>query len=156
MYLTATRGAGVPEAYICYERAESLCHSLNRPLLLYWALEGQWRYSLFTDKLTAALQIANRVYSLAQDQNDSVLMVGAYRALAMTLYFLGDFESARQYATRSVELWRAEAVEDVHAPAAACLCYVAICEWHFGEMASCQVTMTEAITLAKGLQDSIH
>jgi serine/threonine protein kinase/tetratricopeptide (TPR) repeat protein len=153
MYLTATRGAGVPEAYICYERAESLCHSLNRPLLLYWALEGQWRYSLFTDKLTAALQIANRVYSLAQDQNDSVLMVGAYRTLTTTLYFLGDFESARQHATRSVQLWRSEAVEDVHAPAAACLCYVALCEWHFGEMASCQVAMKEAITLAKGLQD---
>ena len=35
-----------PEARICYERAESLCHSLNRPLLLYVALMGQWRYSL--------------------------------------------------------------------------------------------------------------
>jgi hypothetical protein len=66
---------------------------------------------LFTDKLTAALQIAHRVYSLAQDQNDSVLLVGAYRTLTMTLYFLGDFESARQHATHSVQLWRSEAVE---------------------------------------------
>ena len=39
---------------ICYERAESLCHSLNRPLLLYSALMGQWRYSLVTDKLTCS------------------------------------------------------------------------------------------------------
>ena len=46
LYLTATRGFGAPEARICYERAESLCHSLNRPLLLYSALIGQWRYSL--------------------------------------------------------------------------------------------------------------
>ena len=46
LYLTATRGMGAPEARICYERAESLCHSLNRPLLLYVALMGQWRYSL--------------------------------------------------------------------------------------------------------------
>ena len=46
LYLTATRGMGAPEARICYERAESLCHSLNRPLLLYAALMGQWRYSL--------------------------------------------------------------------------------------------------------------
>ena len=46
LYLTATRGLGAPEARICYERAESLCHSLNRPLLLYSALMGQWRYSL--------------------------------------------------------------------------------------------------------------
>ena len=31
LYLTATRGWGAPEARICHERAESLCHSLNRP-----------------------------------------------------------------------------------------------------------------------------
>ena len=51
LYLTATRGLAAPEARICYERAESLCHSLDRPLLLYAALMGQWRYSLVTDKL---------------------------------------------------------------------------------------------------------
>jgi hypothetical protein len=31
LYLTATRGLGTSEARICYERAESLCRSLNRP-----------------------------------------------------------------------------------------------------------------------------
>ena len=33
-YLTNTRGLGAPEARICYERAEPLCHSLNQPRLL--------------------------------------------------------------------------------------------------------------------------
>ena len=55
LYLAATRG-GAPEARICYERAESLCHSLNRPHLLYSALMGQWRYSHVTDKLTATMR----------------------------------------------------------------------------------------------------
>ena len=111
LYLTATRGFAAPEARICYERAEPLCHSLNRPLLLYSALMGQWRYSLMTDKLSATMQIAKRVYSLAQEQNDSALMIGAYRALAGTLYFLGDFESARQYAMRGVQIWRSGGVQ---------------------------------------------
>jgi len=53
LYLMATRGSAAPEIRICYERAESLCHSLNRPVLLYSALMGQWRYSLMNDKLTA-------------------------------------------------------------------------------------------------------
>jgi hypothetical protein len=92
LYLTVTRGFAAPEARICYERVESLCHSLNRPLLLYSALISQWRYSVWTDKLTATMQIAERVYSLAQEQNDARLMLGAYRALACTLYFLGDFK----------------------------------------------------------------
>ena len=58
LYLTTTRGLASPEARICYERAEPLCHSLNRPHLLYVALIGQWRYSLLTDKLSATMQIA--------------------------------------------------------------------------------------------------
>src|ERR1700738_4806070 len=137
LYLTATRGHGAPEARRCYERAESLCHSLNRPRLLYVALIGQWRYSLITDKLTATLQFAKRVYSLAQEQNDSALMMGAYRALAGTLFYLGNFESARQYAMGAVQIWRSgsvqSVVEDLDAPAVVCLCYEALSRWHLGE-----------------------
>jgi hypothetical protein len=73
-YLTATRGNAAPEARICYERAEALCHSLNRPLLLYSALIGQRHYSLLTDKLSATMQVTKRIYSLAQEQKDSAQM----------------------------------------------------------------------------------
>jgi hypothetical protein len=95
LYLVSTRGLASTEAQTCYERAESLCHSLNRPLLLYSTLISQWRYSLVTDKLTATMQIAKRVYSLAQKQNDPALMIGAYSALAATLCYLGDFQRVR-------------------------------------------------------------
>jgi predicted ATPase len=157
LYLIATRGHSAPEARMCYERAESLCHSLNRPLVLFSALEGQWRYSLMTDKLTATMQIAKRINSLAQEQNDAALMLGAYRALAATLYFLGDFETARQFAMRGVQIWRSGGVqshvEEALAPAVACLCFESILEWHFGEIAYCRATMVEAISLAKELND---
>ena len=156
-YLTDTRGHSASEARTCYERAESLCHSLNRPLLLYSALIGQWRYSLVTGKLIATMQIAKRVYSLAQEQNNSALMIGAYRALAGTFYFMGDFETARQYAMRGLQIWRSGGaqyqVEEVFAPAITCLCYEAMSEWHFGEIASSHATMAEAIALAKELND---
>ena len=72
-YLTA-RELGSPEARICYDRAEPLCHALGRPLLLHVALVGQWRYTLFNDKLSAAMQIAERVYSLARQQDDPSLL----------------------------------------------------------------------------------
>jgi adenylate cyclase len=119
---------------------------------------GQWRYSLFTDKLTATLQIAERVHSLAQEQNHAALMIGAYRALAVTFYFFGDFESARNYAMRGVQIWRSEhaspsPVEEPITPVTSCLCYVALSEWHLGEIASCQATIAETIALAKELND---
>jgi predicted ATPase len=157
LYLTATRGYPAPEARSCYERAESLCYSLDRPLVLFSALRGLWRYSLQTDKLSATMQIAKRVYSLAQDQNDSALMMGAHRALAVTLFSLGDFESAREYAIRGIEIWRLggvqSPVEEVTAPAVTCLCHEALFEWHFGEIDTCQATMAEGISLAKDLND---
>jgi tetratricopeptide (TPR) repeat protein len=155
-YFTATRGHGSPEARICYERAESLSHALGRPLLMR-ALIGQWRHSFNTGKLSDAIQIAERLYSLAQEQDDPTLMSWAYNALAATHHSLGDFESARQYAMDGVQIWRSGGApshpEDVDTPVVSTFCYKAGSEWHLGEIASCHATMDEAISLAKELKD---
>jgi serine/threonine protein kinase/predicted ATPase len=157
LYLTATRGLGAPEARICYERAEPLSHQLGRPLLLCVALVGQWRYRLLTDKMSAAMQIAERIHSLAEEQNDTVLMIGACRALSCTLFYLGDFEASRQYAKRGLQIWRSGNVqshtEDPYTPGVACLCYLTLSEWQLGEIASCQANMDEAMSIAKELKD---
>ena len=158
MYLTATRGMGAPEGRICYERAESLCQSLNRPELLYVTLMGQWRYSFVTDKLTATNQVAQRVYSLAQKQGEPAFLMGAHQALAITHYYLGNFESALSHSLSGVRLWRSGrsqiSVEDINGPAAVCLCFQALAEWHLGQTRSCQATMSEAVSLAEELNDS--
>jgi predicted ATPase len=84
-------------------------------------------------------------------------MIGAYRALAGTLFYLGDFDSARQYARHGVQIWRLGNVlshtEDPYTPVVACLCYQVLSEWHLGEIASRQATIAEAISLAKELND---
>jgi hypothetical protein len=158
LLLTAKQGLGAPEARICYERAEPLCHSLNRPPLLYLALLGQWRYSFMTDKLSAALQLAKRVYSLAQEQSYPALMIGACRAFAFTLTFLGDFGMAREYTLRGVKIWRSgvveSPVEEVNAPALLCMIFEAFCGWFNGEINSCHATVAEAISIAKELNDA--
>jgi hypothetical protein len=132
LYLTATQGMGAPEVRICYERAEPLSHQLGLPLLLCMALVGHWRYTLMTDKMSVALQIAERIHSLAQEQNDAVLMLGAYRALSCTLFYLGDFEASRQYAMRGLQIWRSgnlqSHIEDTYPPGVAFLCYLTISE----------------------------
>ena len=98
-----------------------------------------------------------RVYSLAQEQNDGALMIGAYRTLACTLYRLGDFETAKQCASRGFQIWRSggfqASVEEVSTPAVSCLYFEALCKWHFGEIPSCHETMAQAISLAKKLND---
>jgi hypothetical protein len=157
MHLAATRGLAASEARICYDRAESLCHSLNRPLLLYVALMGQWRHSTITDRLSVALQIAKRICTLAQQQNEPALMIGACAAMAITHYFLGDFETSGRYVKHGLDIWRSggaqPAPEEVDVPADACLCYDAVLKWHSGETASSRATIEEAISLAKELND---
>jgi predicted ATPase len=87
----------------------------------------------------------------------SALKLGAYRALAATLYHSGDFETAQKYATRAVRIWRSgqvrSLVEEVMAPTVVCLSLKALCEWHIRGIASCQATMAEAISIARSLND---
>jgi predicted ATPase len=70
---------------------------------------------------------------------------------------MGDFETARQCALQGLEIWHAGKLqlqrEEAYAPSVVCLCYLALTEWQFGEIASCEITMAEAISLAKELND---
>jgi predicted ATPase len=58
---------------------------------------------------------------------------------------------------RGVAIWRSggvqSPVEEVGASIVLCLCYEALSEWHLGEIVSCQAAITEAISLAKELND---
>jgi len=118
---------------------------------------GLWRYSFVADKLSATMPLAKRLYSLAQEQNDSSLMIGACAAVGATHYFLGDFETARQYTTRALQIWRSGGVrfsfQEVDAQSVGCLAHEALLQWHFGEIPSCHATIAEAISLAQGLND---
>ena len=141
VHLTATQESA-PEARHCYERAEALCHSLDRPLDLYLALMGQWRYSCMTEKLSVAFRIAKRIHALAQRQPDARLMIGAYNAMVNTPFWMGDFEAARQYQKRVFTILRSgharSQFEEVDSQAVACLCHEGLFRWHFGKASSCR------------------
>src|SRR6201987_5371208 len=105
------------------------------------------------------MQLAERVQSLAEEKKESAPLIGACRALAGTFFFSGDFEAARKHAVRGVEILHSGGApsyaEFLDAPAVVCLCYEALSKWHFGEMVSCQAAITEAISLAKELNDMV-
>ena len=73
------------------------------------------------------MQIVERIQALAREQDDAALMIEAYRALAVTVYYSGDFETAQQYATRALQIWRSgnakSHTEAPHTPAFVCMCY---------------------------------
>ena len=57
-----------------------------------------------------------------------------------------------------VQIWRSRGgqsyPEVLDRPVVGCRCYEAFSEWHLGEIASCQVKLDEAISLAKALKDA--
>jgi hypothetical protein len=103
------------------------------------------------------MRIAERIYSLAKEQNDPTLKLGAYRALACTHYYFGDFEAARQYSRRGVRISRSEKIQsyakDPDTPPVACLCYQAGSEWHLGEMSASKASIAEAVSISKRVND---
>ena len=158
LYLTITRGFAAPETRICYERAEPLCHLVNRPRLLFMQLLGQLRYTLMTDKLSRAKEIAERVHALALEQSDAALMLAAHQVFASIFYYFGEFDSSRKHARHGIQIWRSGSVqapvaEEIQAPVVLCLIFEAMSDWHFGEIASCHALMDEAISTAKELKD---
>ena len=155
--MTAMRESA-PEARICYERAESLCHSLNRPMQLYVALMGQCRSWGVAGNAAAAIQFAKRLYSLAQEQKDSALMIGACAAMAGTT--LRTWAILRRRDNTQPGLFRSGArardglrfKRSTRNPSLVCP-IDAILQWHFGEIPSYLATIEEAICLAKQLND---
>jgi len=110
-----------------------------------------------TANLTATMQVAERIHSLAQKHNDAAIMIGAYDCLASILYFCGDFLAAYESAVLGVEVWHSgnvqSQVEEVMRPAVVCQCYKAISQWHLGETKMCRATLSDAISLANELND---
>jgi tetratricopeptide (TPR) repeat protein len=103
------------------------------------------------------MQIAERINSFAQEQNDAALMIEAYGALAVTLYYSADYETSQSYSMRAIKIWRSRNVQShtggPQTPVVVCLCYGAGSKWHLGEIASCHANIAEAISLAKELND---
>jgi hypothetical protein len=126
-------------------------------MLKFSALRGLWRYFHTAGELTQAMQLARRTHSAAQEQNDPALLIAGYHSLACTVFYLGDFETTRQYAKLAVQIWSSSGdaflAEEVDSPVVSCLFHKSLSEWHLGETSSCHLTMEEAISLAKELND---
>jgi predicted ATPase len=84
-------------------------------------------------------------------------MIGACTAAGSTYHYSGDFETARRYNTRALEIWRSggvrSAFQEIDAQPVACLSHEALLQWEFGEIPSCYATIAESISLAKELND---
>src|SRR5215471_5747880 len=87
--LRATKGAAAPEVEQTYTYARQLCERLDDPHHLFTVLRGLWVYYLNRPELQTAYALGEQLLTLAQQVQDSAMLVVAHRVLGATVYHLG-------------------------------------------------------------------
>ena len=103
--LIATQGYAVPEVEQTYTRARHLCQYLENPQQLFPVLRGLWVYYLTRAELQTAHALGAQLLTLAQQAQDSAMLLEAHRALGATLLYLGAGASALPHLEQGMALY---------------------------------------------------
>jgi predicted ATPase len=102
--LIATKGWAAPEVGETYTSAQQLCQHLEDPYQLFPVLRGLWSYYLVRAEFQTAYTLGEQLLTLAQQVQDSAMLLGAHRALGATLFYLGAAASAHSHLAQGLAL----------------------------------------------------
>ena len=152
------KGHGAVGAEAAYTRAVALCERLGDVPELAPTLFGLWRFNVVARPLDETNDVAMRLYRLAEEKQDTQLLVIAHYALGYTALCVANLGDARIYleegiarylpTQRSAEIYRA--AQD---PGVACRAYLAMTEWLLGFPEQAQIRIRESVELAEELDD---
>jgi predicted ATPase len=103
--LLATKGFASPEVKETYDRALHLCSQIGETAQLFPILRGLWQFYFVRAECRTARELGEQLLSLAQQVQDPVLLVPAYRALGTILFSLGEFVAARKHLDQGIALY---------------------------------------------------
>jgi predicted ATPase len=156
----AARGYAAPEVEKTYARARELCQQVEETPKLFLVLFGLWMFYAVRSEFKTARELGEQLLSLAQRQGDSALLLSAHRALGPTLFFLGEFVSARTHLEQGASLYdpqqhRSLAFLHGNDPGVACLIFVSWALWSLGYPNQALARSHEALALARELSHPI-
>ncbi|OGG52301.1 MAG: hypothetical protein A3F84_23365 [Candidatus Handelsmanbacteria bacterium RIFCSPLOWO2_12_FULL_64_10] len=103
--LIAIKGYAALEVERVYIRARALCQQVDDNPLLFRALWGLWVFYIVGAKHQTARELAEQLLSLAQRKGDPALLLMAHLMLGDSLFFLGEFVSARKHDEQGIALY---------------------------------------------------
>jgi predicted ATPase len=103
--LIAVKGMAAPEVQRAYARAHQLCQQVGDAPQLFPALFGLWWFYEVKPDLRAAQELAQQLLNLAEPEKASTLLIPAHRAMGHTLFWLGEFASARAHLEQAIALY---------------------------------------------------
>ena len=153
--LMAIEGQAAPEAEHVYTRARALCQQIGETsqlLLVLGELEG---FYLARAELATACQLGEQLLTLAQRQQDPLLLARAHMSLGLPVFWLGAPALAREHLESALALYHPQqqsppvfrAMQD----RSVILSYTAAALWQLGYPDQALQRSREAIVLAQEL-----
>ena len=157
--LILTSGYGNPQTEKAYARAKELCEQVGETPRLFPVL---WGFNLvYYDRgeYQTARRNSERMLALAQQAQDSALLVEAHYGLGAVLFQLGEFLLARTHLEQGISLYHPQkhrhlAFEYALDPAVSCRAYLGLVLWALGYPDQAYQRAHEAIVLAQELAHS--
>src|SRR5262249_6637813 len=152
--LLAVKGYAAAEVRETYTFAQQLCARLDDPHQLFPVLRGLWNYYLVRTEFRMAHALGKELLALAQQVQDSAMLVAAHRALGTTLFWLGAVATAQTHFAQGIALYD---LQQHHASAflygedagVICHIYAAWALWYFGYPEQGLTRSHEAATLSQ-------
>ena len=157
--LTATKGYAAPEVEQVYARARELCRHGGETSQLFPVLLGLWRFYLVRGELLTARELGQQLLTLAQTTQDAGLLLGAYNALGVTLFYSGEIMPALAHLEQGLAVYDPEKHNPTRSPAfragqdpgVACQVHAAWALWLLGYPDQALTRIGNAHTLAQEL-----
>jgi predicted ATPase len=151
--LITTQGSAAPEVEQTYGRARALCQQLGETPQLLPTLRGLCRFYRNRGALSAARDLGQQLYRLAQSEAAATYRLEAHEALGNTLFMLGDYAAARTHLEQGIALTEPTAQRVLAlchgvAPGVTCLAYAGNTLWCLGYPAQGLQRSEEALALA--------
>src|SRR6202022_2440289 len=103
--LIAVKGMAAPEVERAYTRARQLCLQVGDAPRLFPALFGLWWFYEVKPDLQAAYELAQQLLNLAERAGGSGHLIQGHRTMGHTLFWRGEFASARAHLKQAIALY---------------------------------------------------
>jgi predicted ATPase/class 3 adenylate cyclase len=153
--LTATKGFASPEVEHAYRRAGELCGQAGDKRQVFRALSGLTLYHSMRLEHQTARELADQMLGIAQEAQDSDLLIQAHRMQGSTRLWIGEFQAARSHLELGIALYDPErhhalALSYGQDPGVACRLLAHQVLWILGYPDQALTRAREALALAQG------
>ena len=152
--LLAVKGSAAAQVGEIYTSAQQLCQHLDNPQQRFPVLRGLWNYYHVRAEHQTAHALGEQLLILAQQSQDSAILIAAHRAVGTSLFRLGALPAALTHLAQGIALYDPQQHRSsafLHGEDAGVIChsFSAWTLWSLGSPDQGRSRSHEAVTLAQ-------